>query len=356
MSNLPSKIIFCPRSGTKLLEVTAICSQGWPMLSSIQASFLHPVYSFPLEKLIVRISKQLTDAESQNWQPSEHEQIETSLSMSAIMWHLDALVQTSFFPEASLPAWPTVLSTASRLRDIATWWHFATSKRLTLPTYHPCTSNNNLQWQNFTAWLDAAFSVKEEWETGRRKYATEEERKRTSEAIRELKKENIYKRIDFNKVWNWIDAQIAVDHKRYPLGRRETFKTLFMSADMNPQDWTVDDVDDLTEAVFDCCDQGNEITHFIGQRLRNIRASLQEFYGSFTLLNSGLQTSADVTQVDNHTPQEASFFAEFDRRAESLESLPPAPKREHFTSLGLYLKAQAQHNILARRFELANKK
>lgn len=352
-----TKTIFCPRSGLALLEISALCSQGWPMLSSLQTSFLHPVYSLDLSRLLVRLDKQLRSAESESWKPPAHEQTETALTLSAIMWSLEAISQDSTESTRtkqlapSLPAWPVVIASAARLFDIANWWHFASSKRLALPIYHISEKNNNLQWQNFSVFLDAAFSVKTEWETGRKKYATEEEIKRKTEAIRELRNENIYKRIDHVKVWNWIDAQIA-QSSSYPAGRRETLKTLFLTGDMNPQDWIIDDIDDLCEAVFDLCDQGNEITHFIRTRLNHIRSILNDFYGSFTIVSGG---SAEAAVSETQTKEEQEFFAEFDRKIESLESLPPAPKREHFASLGLYLKAQAQHNILARRFTLFKK-
>jgi len=114
----------------------------------------------------------------------------------------------------------------------------------------------------------------------------------------------------------------------------------------------IDDVDDLCEAIFDLCDQGNEITHFIRTRMNHIRAILNDFYGSFTIVSSG---GDSAMPSEDQTSQEKEFFAEFDRKVESLESLPPAPKREHFASLALFLRAQAQHNILVRRFNLFKK-
>ena len=352
-----SKIIYCPRSGLPLLEVSALCSQGWPMLSSIQHSFVHPVYSLDLSRLIARLSKQITDAEQSEWQPPQHERTEMSLSISAIMWSVEAITQDSTESTRTkemaptLPSWPVTLASAARLLHIAAWWHFASSKRLALPTYHVSDRNENLQWQNFAAFLDAAYSVKTEWETGRKKYESADEIKRRTDAVREVKDEHIYKRIDHKKVWNWIDAQIA-QSSSYPLGRRETFKTLFLTGDLNPQDWVIDDVDDLCEAIFDLCDQGNEITHFIRTRMNHIRAILNDFYGSFTIVSSG---GDSAMPSEDQTSQEKEFFAEFDRKVESLESLPPAPKREHFASLALFLRAQAQHNILVRRFNLFKK-
>lgn len=343
----PEKIIHCSRSGIPLVRVQALCTQGWPMLSSMHSALLHPIYAADLNSLLAKLSRQLADAENADFKPHESLRTDIALSMSAIMWTLESIQQDSNNPAPSLPSWPVCIASASRLLQIATWWHFASSKRLALPTYHTSAKNNNLEWQNFSAFLDAAFSVKEEWETGRKKYATQEEIKRSQEAIKQLRNENIYKRIDFNKVWNWIDAQLAQYGNHYPQGRRDTLKSLFMSGDLEPENWITDDIDDLCEAVFECCDQGNEITHFIRTRLNHIREVINEFYGSFTIVSQG---SKSATLADTQTEQEQEFFAEFDRKIESLDALPPPPKREHFASLGLFLRANAQHNILARRF------
>jgi hypothetical protein len=166
-----------------------------------------------------------------------------------------------------------------------------------------------------------------------------------------VKAEHIYKRIDFNKVWNWIDIQMS-QSPSYPAGRRVTLKSLFMRGDVAPEDWTTDDVDDLVEAILLTCDCGNEITHFINTRLSHIRALIIDFYSSFTLLSVGNQGDSHAHPDQQQTKQELEFFGEFDRKVESLSELPPAPKRESFASFALFLKAQAQHNLLVRRFNL----
>lgn len=172
----------------------------------------------------------------------------------------------------------------------------------------------------------------------------------------EVRAENIYKRIDFNKVWNWIEVQMAREPK-YPAGRRQTFKTIFMRADQAPEEWTLDDIEDVQLAVLETCDMGNEISFFINNRLRQIRAVIEDFYSSFTLLNNVSNEKLDA--LDAVTPQEQAasdtFFSSFDRRANELEQLPEAPKRESFASYPKFLQAQAQWNILKRRYDMMNK-
>jgi hypothetical protein len=355
---MPSKIIYCTRSGLPLAEINTICTHGWPFLSSFQSTLIHPIYSFPLEKLLLKLENSLRELEKKEWKADgPAEQQELSLTMSAILYSIDSIwtplsSERSYAP--SLPSYPIAIGTGARLLTHASWYWHLTSKRLALPIFRPNHADKNTHWENFSAYLEACESVREEWEKGRKKYETEEERKRKLDAVREVRAANIYKRIDFIKVWNWIDAQVSTSPK-YPSGRRETFKALFLSGDMNPEEWIADDIDDLSEAVFDLCDQGNEITHFIRTRLNHIRDTINSFYGSFTLLSSVASennTEGTASPTETLTNQEQEFFESFDEKVMNLEALPPPPKRESFATLALFLKAQAQHNILSRRFNL----
>lgn len=353
------KTIYCPRSGLPLAQITSLVSGHWntPILHTFTGHILHPIYSVPLSALLSRLSAQIISLEAQNYKPeSISEQIELSLSLSAIMYSLDCIVQENKRPIPSLPAFPISVGAAPRVLHLASWYFHVTSHRLCFPKFHPDIGNANLNWQNFPIYLDACFTIKEEWESGRKKLDDEEKAKAAAAAGKELKKENIYKVLDYKKIWNWIDIQISQSPK-YPLGRRETFKTLFLRGSYEPENWLADDIDDLAEAVFDLCDQGNEITFFIRQRLAGIRDAINQFYGSFTLLGGIPQEGKEsVVLSDAETVKEKEFFESFDSQISALSELPPAPERSQFPSLGLFLKAQAQHNILVRRFNLINSK
>lgn len=363
---MPSKIIYCTRSGLPLAEINTLCTQGWPFLSTFQSTLIHPIYSFPLEKLLIKLENSLRELERKDWKADgPAEQQELSLTMSAILYSINSIwtpLSSDRAYEPSLPSYPIAIGTGHRLLTHASWYWHLTSKRLALPIFRPTYADKNTHWENFSAYLEACESVREEWEKGRKRYETEEERKRKLDAVKEVKAANIYKRIDFIKVWNWIDAQISQSPK-YPAGRRETLKTLFLTADMNPEEWIADDIDDLSEAVFDLCDQGNEITHFIRTRLNHIRDTINNFYGSFTLINSIASVRSEGSGGENtampsekQTTQEQEFFESFDEKVMNLEELPPPPKRESFATMALFLKAQAQHNILSRRFALLRSK
>jgi len=356
--NTPNKTIYCKRSGLPLASINVLCSNGWPLLShSTFESLIHPVYNFPLEKLLVRFSQQLSLAESCEWAIIEAEEKELKLSFSAIMYSLDAMwtpsEEAAYKQEPSLPCLAITVGCGATLLSIANWYHYATSKRMEFPLYKVVKANNNLGWENFKGWLEAADSVREEWEEGRTEAERAETLKARTSALASVSAASVYKRIDFAKVWGWIDIQLVQDG-RYAAGRRETFKTIFMKGDASPEDWTIDDIEDIQLAIVECCDIGNDINFFINNRLNQIKAVIQDFYSSFTLLTTGSgNDSADMTLLEKE--KSTAFFAAFDQRASNLSELPAAHKRESFASLALFLRAQAQHRILSKRYDMKEK-
>lgn len=359
MASLPTKLICCYRSGVPLASVTAVCTQGWPLLSSFQTALLHPIYNLSLTKLNLKLHDHIKAGHASEWTLEDQELQDMRLCMSAIMYAMQAIweaPQDSKLHISSLPSNAVAVGSAARLFALSTWYDMYQSASIAFPLYNISVHNNNLGWENFKSWLEVAEDIRDEWESGHARRERDEEQRRREAALLTVKAEHIYKRIDFNKVWRWIDIQLAED-AAYPEGRRETLKELFMRGDLSPEDWTTDDVDDLCEAVLTCCDCGNEITHFIQTRLNHIRALIVDFYSSFTLLGSAKDVAGnglDLSEAEKRKQDE--FFSDFDRRADNLESLPPAPKREQFASMALFLKAEAQHRILKRRFELRNSK
>lgn len=356
MSNLPIKTIYCQRSGLPLASITALCSNGWPFLTSLQPNMLHPIYSMPLGGLLNKFKHHLSLVEQAGWMVQDHELTEVKLCMSATMYALDAIwlppveavhLWAKLVP--SLPGEAITAGSASRLYNLARWYHFGTSKRLEFPKYRINKLNQNLQWDNFRTWLDDAFSIKEQWEKGRDDLQNAETLRLRTEALVTVHSEAVYKRVDFNKVWNWIDIQLAIN-KNYPVGRRATFKSIFMSGELHPEQWTLDDIEDVQFAVLECCDMGNDISFFINKRLESIREIIKDFYSGFTLLtNVGKESKEEVTEAERIAT--GAFFAEYDRKAASLSEIPPEPKRADYGTPGQFAQAQAQWRILVRRFE-----
>lgn len=362
---LATNIIHCSRSGIALVKVEALCSHGWPVINSLSSTvngLLHPVYGMGLSKLILKLRNELAASEAIAWCSTDNDQRELQLTVSAIMYELDAIWQpptaathlwNALVP--SLPAWVVVVASAGRLLRVASWYHYVTTKRSEFPKYRVSTANNNLQWQNFSAWLDEAFAIKKEWESGKDTMQQAEEVKARTEALLTVKAESVYRRIDLNKVWAWVDIQMRSD-ARYGVGRRDTFKTIFLTADMHPEEWNLDDVEDVQVAILETCDIGNDIMFFIRTRLNNTHAIIRDFYSSFTLLSSVAGQANNGLNGDDMTKEEQqaaeTFFSTFDRKAEALDVMPPEPKRDGFASLPKFLQAQAQWRILSRRHDL----
>lgn len=352
--SLPSLTICCERSGLPLIRATAVCSLGWPALSSLPA-MLHPVYGNSLGRNLAAFRAGLQATEDAEWDVSAGRQNELRLLASALMYSLGAMWLP---PEGSvhkilpsLPAWSVLVGSGKRLADLCGWYHHATSKRMKFAVYRVTETAGNRNWENFKIWLDSAWEVKQEWEKGRAKVVRNEMKQELDrEAKLLIRADRIYSRLDFTKVWNWIDAQIAADQKNYPVGRRETFKDLFLTGELHPEDWMVDDVEDLQYAMSELCDLGTEIHHFANARLNGIKASIKEFYSGFTIIGA-VASDGGAEETELEKEKKTALFAPFEARAEQLEVLPPAPVATGFANRGLYLKALAQWNILKRVWE-----
>lgn len=354
-----TKTLCCQRSGLALLEVTTLCSNGWALLTQpIFATVVHPIYGMPLDKLLRKLSLQLVEAEAVSWTIQNTAIRELALSMSAVMYSLD----TMWLPladaithgrniESSLPDNKTTIGCAARLLNLASWYHHETSKRVQFPLWKPSKSAGNLNWHGFPAWLDACFELKNEWESAKRKAENIDLLDSTEKALATVHMASVYKRIDVSKVWNWIELQASECSAKYPAGRRETLKTLFMSGELNPEDWNADDCDDLIEMVTDTCDIGNDITHYIRNRVSHIRAAITEFYSNFTIIgkisadgDGGLELSAREQECNT------VLFKEYDDKLINLTEMPPKPTADKYPSKIHFLRAQAEWNILNRRF------
>jgi hypothetical protein len=306
-----------------------------------EAVYQHPFYRMSQAVLIKKLEDALHHCQSQGWVCTHAEQQRLQLLTSAVMHHLGCIKQES----AGLPSFTVASASAGRLLGIAKWFFYVSSQRLNFTTYSVSTRNQNLQWENFRHWLDTAYEIRHDWSTNKKLMQREAELKAREESIKAIKSEH-FKRVDTKKVWNWIHLQL-VDH--YAPGRLETFKELFLDGDVNAHEWLLDDVDDVREAVVQHCDVGNEIMYFIRKRLDGIAGLVKDWKSSFTIVSPRGQ--GDLGS-EAPTQQENEFFGDFDKRAEVLEEMPPPPKQEDFESLGKFMKARANWNILSKRWKM----
>jgi len=343
--------LYCKHSGVLLATVQIHFSEGKaPYLAQFKQSVLyHPFYGLHQTVLIRKLQDSLNQAHELEWLLPFPLQERMRLLVSAIMWNLEVMKQD----RPCLPSYAVAAGSAARIINLAKWYWFVSSQRLSFPTYSVSSFHSNLEWQNIRWWIDSCFEIKKRWETKKNANAAKQEQLEADEETQEVSdalRRRMYKKIDVKKVWNWIEIQLR---SNIPAGRIETFKELFTNGDTNSHEWLVDDCDDLLEAVVDCCDCGNDITHFINERMNGIAALIKDYYGGFSLISGNSKLS---NSTDGVTKQEQSLLDEYDAQLVGLESLPPEPQRAQFPSNALFWKAQANWSILSKRWAIRNQR
>lgn len=343
-----TKTIFCQRSGVILGRLDICIFEGHLAYfeAHSESVYLHPFYQMSHVVLVKKLSDALHQAQKEKgWVLTWREQQRVQLLVSAIMHSFGCMKQG----QPSLPKFAIAAGSAGRLLGLARWFYFLSSQRMEFPQYSVSKENENMGWDNFKFWLDAAYKIRGDWQKNSRKLDQESKQRIHTQALKEIKDAEVYKRLDMRKIWKWIRIQLE---DSYSPGRLTTFESLFLNGDLEIHEWLDDDIDDLKEAIFKCCDSGNTIMHFVRKRLDGMLALSKDFRSGFTLLGGKSSKFHDEGMTD----KEALFISEFDQRAAALEEMPPQPQRSGFDSQGLYLKALAQWNILKRRFDQKGKK
>jgi len=337
----------CALSGVVLgkLEVTMV-EGSLPFLQDFGAAkFTHPFFAQSDYNLLKKYKESLDWFNAMEWYDRPDQVNRLQILMSVVMHRMEGIKQE--YP--SVPPWPIVAGSASRLFVAAQWYLIQSSKRSNLPIFSTSRANNNLKWENFRYWLDEVFEVRKQWQSKVHQLEHEAEIVRREDALKTVRHGGM-KRVDNRKVWNWIAIQLC-DHVK--IRKLDQYKELFMSGDIDVELWLPEDVDDLVEVIATHCDLGNDIMSYINQRLKAISEHLRSFTSSFTVIGSA-STSLDATARE--VEAEKQLFAEYDSAVQSLSELPPEPVQADFATLALFIRAQAQWRILKSRFNSLNKR
>lgn len=349
------KILYCTRSGVPLCKVTKLNRGGWPISGTALGELAHPIYSYSLSKLIKGLTDHLDIAYETGFKfGDEHDwrKQDIAMHMSAIMWAMEAIWQ----PPAgghivgSLPSTVIAIAHAPKLLDLVEWYYGETSQRLRFPLYRIHPNNNNLNWENFSHWLEAAADVRTGWELRKTQRVREEDIRKTEDALLEVRARSIWKRLDYVKVWNWIDMNLAAGVSE---ARRAHYRELFLKGDSNPDDYTMHSVDNFMCDVVEYCDLGNEIMFFIRGRMNMIRTVIQEFCSGYRLITDVLELGGVInTEAERRElAQTTATLAHITGDVAVLTELPPQPVRSDFTTHARFLQAQARWNITKREWD-----
>lgn len=335
----------CAVSGVVLgtLEVS-IVEGNIPFVQNFnEVQLLHPFFGQTDYNLMKKFDESLKWFAENGWQPNIPQLSRLQILMSATMHRMEALKQET----QTLPSYAITAGCAHRLYALAKWYLMETSRRSALPLYSVAKRNDNLQWENLRYWLDEVSEIRERWRSRTAEIERESELRAKETALRDIMSSHS-RRVSLKNVWSWLELQLKMAIKD---GRIATWKSLFMTGDLAPEDWLADDVDDLAEAVAEHCDIGNEIMYFVRSRLQTIREQITDFYDSFTIVRTSV---ASIVHQNNE--KEDALLQEYDAKLEILGELPPPPQQRDFATVGLYLRARSQHSILKSRWELIQKR
>jgi hypothetical protein len=302
----------------------------------------HPVYDLPHETLLRKLTNQLAETDRNCFQISDAALLQLQLTVSATLRAMNCLVSNAKRP-SGLPSKEIIIGCSGPLLAIANH-HLTDKARPALPKYRPDSN-----WSSFKGWTEAATQIYADYHSA--KVAPEDV---LAHAIEDGESDmrTVYRKLDNNKVWKWIEGQCT----DVPIGRLVTFKELFTTSDLNPLEWLQDDVDDLTEVISKHCDGTHDVMHFVMSRCNSIRRQLREYNSGFSLLTS---STAQSRLLD--TPEQLSIEAEaitvtmssYRQQAAALTEMPVAPKRASYPRLVDFLKAQSEYNLVSKLYKEA---
>lgn len=334
----------CHKTGVALgvLEVCIVESAA-PFVQNFQTmQMVHPFFGLSEYVILKKLEESLNFCWSRAWEVDSRQIERIQILMAVIMDRLGIYRSD----EPTLPDESIAVGSAHRLFKLSKWWMDSTTRRIQFPTYSATRRNGNLHWENFKTWLDAAFEYRAAWEKAKAKVETDEELRIREAAAREARKSG-GRRVNLNRIWNWLELQFR---GHIPTGRIITLKEIFFTADLQPEDFLKDDIDDLAEAVIEYTDIGNDLTLYIRDRLAAMYEANKDYYDSFVVVNrAGSFVSEKPTALE--IQKENSLYKEYDDIVRDLLEPPPPPNPADFRGdVPLRLKAEARHRLLLQRW------
>jgi hypothetical protein len=338
--------ILCKLSGVCLgVMNVGIVEGAAPLLQNFgEIRVVHPFFGASDYHLIRKLTESLEFCASREWEVEPPHVERMQILMVALMERLGCIRQE--FPQLPRPI--VAIASASRLLTLADWWLNNTTRRIVFPTFSVSRQNENIGWTNFRFWLDSAFEHRKAWELGKAKVAHESELRTRELAAREVASSSV-RRADLKKVWNWMELQFS---GHYHPGTIQTMKTVFFTADLAPDTWIKEDVQDLETAVNERIDMESDTAFFVRKRIRNLYEAIEAYEDSFRIVSvrskQGMITeAASAAEV----AAAAEIFNPIDAEIAEWTTVPPAPKRNEFTTLAYFLRAQARWTLQKQRFE-----
>lgn len=340
MSNgLLSVDLKCKKTGVYLGVFNCTIIEGSTLLmqSVSDSMMIHPFFGLSDHVLLSKFDDAIDTLINDDWVPRNKANIQKLQVLTvAIIDRLGCYVSRY----GTIPSEKVAIASCMGIRSIAKWFLYETSKRPMFPSY--CPAYNAESWESLRGWIWSCFEIREDYTSRVRRIYLEAEQKARQDAAKEAINNSVgYKKSDYRKIWNWIELQL--DGNVHPK-RIKTFKQIFLMADLEPELWNEDDVEDLQIEIIANCDESSSVYSFALHRCRALADYLSDFYGSFTMVTSAVNGAS--TELEKQRTDELT--AELDAKLDSLPELV-APKESDFLSRALFMKAQAEYKLLSMR-------
>jgi hypothetical protein len=291
MTTLTYKI-HCQRSGVQIATLDyAVVAGHAPWLSHWDGMVaLHPVFSMPRAKLLAfarsewnRLAKLAADE-----QATAQECTTLQVCFLAVLHSLDSIIQDA----PSLPSLVTVQNNMARLFVLAFWHHYLDSKRFRFPEFKINKLNANDRFENLNYYLDACFTVKEDYETKVNEMVEQEKVIAAERALKALRNSWIVP-IGNRALWRWVRANLP---ERFSADAQGWMSTLFLGNEKTVMDFDLDEVELLEQIIVGECPQGTAILKAVRDRIEQIRQTHISYKEAFTVDFTSYESTATLTQ------------------------------------------------------------
>lgn len=339
-SSLLSIDMVCSKTGVLLGVFQATIVEGSvPLLHNVSESlFYHPFFGLSDGVLLSKFDDAINTLINDDWElRNQHNLTKLQVLTAVIIDRLGCLVSR----RPSIPDAKIAVASCVGLRSVARWFLTETAKRPLFPAYVPESSSAALApgWSTLRAWLWSCFELRTEYQTKIRKINQEFESRTRFEATREVTNLSVgYRKSDLKKIWNWLAIQLE---DNVHSGRLETYRQIFLLADIEPELWNLDDIEDLQIDIQAYCDETANVFSFAMRRCRALAEFIGEFYDAFKMVRSGDLGTASELEKRCAEELESQLAEQLKEVVELVE-----PKEAEYSSRAMYLQARAKYNLL----------
>lgn len=265
MSRLKHQLI-CQYSGLQIgtLEYETVAGH-MPYLTHWDGMCaIHPVFSLPKPKLLAFARNEwnrLAKA-AENEETTEHESNCLRVCFLAVLHGLDSIKQEA----AALPPLAIVQNNMNKLFTLSYWHYHLESKRFAFPEFKINKLNANGRFDNINHYLDACFSVKEEYESGVSDLVEQEKVNAAERALKALRNSWITP-VGNKALWRWVRAHLP---EKYSADAQGWMGTLFLGNEKTILDFDKDEIELMIEIITSECPAGTAILKPVRERLDKI--------------------------------------------------------------------------------------